>query len=262
MRKVPKLGANLCVFLLFFERGKGVFVMKFLLRYVLLCVLLFGVGQVAEAQKRKKSNSSKKKKKGKKGKKRSKSSRKKKKGKKGKLSKKERKADLKKWKKKLKKVKPLQYKKLMKEYTSLKKQVQKSKESVAECESNSAKNAKLVGDYQKQITTLRKEKKAGATQAGGQGLRSPSLKGTTFRIQIGNYAQINLSQFAGQSNFNVEQDGNTQKFTVGLFKSYREADTLKKYLRKMGVKDAWVVAYQDGKRVNLRDVVTQAVGGK
>jgi len=32
-----------------------------------------------------------------------------------------------------------------------------------------------------------------------------------------------------------------------------EADNFKDYLREMGVKDAWVVCYKNGKRVALKD---------
>ena len=34
-----------------------------------------------------------------------------------------------------------------------------------------------------------------------------------------------------------------------------EADTFKKYLREMGVKDAWIVSFKDGQRVPIKDVL-------
>ncbi len=37
-----------------------------------------------------------------------------------------------------------------------------------------------------------------------------------------------------------------QKFTIGIFRDYWEADKFKKYMREMGVKDAWIVPYKDG----------------
>ena len=33
------------------------------------------------------------------------------------------------------------------------------------------------------------------------------------------------------------------------------SDNFKKYLREMGVSDAWVVAYKDGNRVELKDAL-------
>ncbi len=43
-----------------------------------------------------------------------------------------------------------------------------------------------------------------------------------------------------------------QKITIGILQhDYREADTFKKYMREMGVKDAWIVLYKDGVRVEI-----------
>ena len=39
------------------------------------------------------------------------------------------------------------------------------------------------------------------------------------------------------------------------FPTEKQADTFKKYLREMGVKGAWIVAYKDGKRVPIKDVL-------
>ena len=45
------------------------------------------------------------------------------------------------------------------------------------------------------------------------------------------------------------------KYTIGVFKDYWEADTFKKYVREMGVRDAWIVSYRDGQRVDIKDVL-------
>ena len=45
------------------------------------------------------------------------------------------------------------------------------------------------------------------------------------------------------------------RYTLGEFRDYWEADKFKKYLREMGVKDAWIVPYKDGKRVPIKDVL-------
>ncbi|MGI9543756.1 MAG: Ezrin/radixin/moesin family protein, partial [Cyclobacteriaceae bacterium] len=52
----------------------------------------------------------------------------------------------------------------------------------------------------------------------------------------------------------VDSDG-TQRYTLGNFKDYWQADKFKKYLREMGVKDAWIVPYKDGRRVPMKDVL-------
>ena len=52
----------------------------------------------------------------------------------------------------------------------------------------------------------------------------------------------------------MDADG-TKKYTLGFFGDYWEAENFKKYLREMGVKDAWIVAYKNGSRVELKDVL-------
>jgi hypothetical protein len=53
-----------------------------------------------------------------------------------------------------------------------------------------------------------------------------------------------------------------QRITIGIFRDYWEADTFKKYMRDMGVKEAWIVPYKDGVRVELKDVLDAAVAEK
>jgi|GEM_PF-228221 len=85
-------------------------------------------------------------------------------------------------------------------------------------------------------------------------------KGVLFKVQIGYFRNKDLSKyFENTKNFSgdVETDG-SKKYTLGAFTNYWEADNFKKYLREMGVRDAWTVAYRDGKRVPLRDVLEGA----
>jgi len=89
-------------------------------------------------------------------------------------------------------------------------------------------------------------------------------KGVQFKVQIGAYRNRDLTKyFANNKNFSgeVESDG-TKKYTLGQFVNYWEADNFKKYLREMGVKDAWTVAYRDGARVPLRDVLEGATAAQ
>jgi len=57
------------------------------------------------------------------------------------------------------------------------------------------------------------------------------------------------------------QDG-VNAYTIGLFRDYWEADTFKKYMREMGVKDAWIVPFKDGQRVDIKDVLEGVVNEK
>jgi hypothetical protein len=40
-----------------------------------------------------------------------------------------------------------------------------------------------------------------------------------------------------------------------VFTDYWEADTFKKYMREMGVSDAWIISYRDGVRVPIKEVL-------
>jgi hypothetical protein len=89
-------------------------------------------------------------------------------------------------------------------------------------------------------------------------------KGVVFKVQIGAFKNKNLSKyFDNNPNFGGEaKDNEPQKLTIGIFRDYWEADTFKKYMREMGVKDAWIVPYQDGQRVEIKDVLEGVVADK
>jgi len=89
-------------------------------------------------------------------------------------------------------------------------------------------------------------------------------KGVVFKVQIGAFKNKNLAKyFDNNPNFGGEaKDGEPQKLTIGIFRDYWEADTFKKYMREMGVKDAWIVPYKEGQRVEIKDVLEGVVGDK
>src|SRR5687768_5345192 len=89
-------------------------------------------------------------------------------------------------------------------------------------------------------------------------------KGVVFKVQIGAFKNKNLAKyFENNPNFGGEaKDNEPQKLTIGIFRDYWEADTFKKYMREMGVKDAWIVPYQDGQRVEIKDVLEGVVSDK
>jgi hypothetical protein len=89
-------------------------------------------------------------------------------------------------------------------------------------------------------------------------------KGVVFKVQIGAFKNKDLAKyFENNTNFGGEaKDGEPQKLTIGIFRDYWEADTFKKYMREMGVKDAWIVPYKDGQRVEIKDVLEGVVSEK
>jgi len=89
-------------------------------------------------------------------------------------------------------------------------------------------------------------------------------KGVVFKVQIGAFKNKDLAKyFENNPNFGGEvKEGEPQKITIGIFRDYWEADTFKKYMREMGVKDAWIVPYKDGQRVEIKDVLEGVVSEK
>ncbi len=89
-------------------------------------------------------------------------------------------------------------------------------------------------------------------------------KGVVFKVPIGAFKNKDLSKyFDNNPNFGGEAtDTGEQKFTIEIFRDYWEADKFKKYMREMGVKDAWIVPYKDGQRVEIKDVLEGVVSDK
>jgi TolA-binding protein len=89
-------------------------------------------------------------------------------------------------------------------------------------------------------------------------------RGVVFKVQIGAFKNKDLAKyFDNNPNFGGEaKDGEPQKLTIGIFRDYWEADTFKKYMREMGVKDAWIVPYKDGERVEIKDVLEGVIADK
>lgn len=89
-------------------------------------------------------------------------------------------------------------------------------------------------------------------------------KGVVFKVQIGAFKNKDLSKyFENNPNFGGEAtEKGEQRFTIGVFRDYWEADKFKKYMREMGVKDAWIVPFKDGQRVEIKDVLEGVVSEK
>lgn len=86
-------------------------------------------------------------------------------------------------------------------------------------------------------------------------------QGLVFRVQIGAWKNQDLAAYDTSENFRDENGPeNMQMYTLGNFRDYWEADKFKKYLRKMGVRDAWIVPYENGERRPIKDVLEQLRG--
>jgi hypothetical protein len=128
----------------------------------------------------------------------------------------------------------------------------------------SDKNAKIA-ELEDQIASMRGELTSAKTELAN--LKANPVvnpmdfsKGVVFKVQVGAFKNKDLSKyFDNNPNFGGEAAGKDaaepQRITIGIFRDYWEADTFKKYMRDMGVKDAWIVPYRDGARVEIKDVM-------
>jgi vacuolar-type H+-ATPase subunit I/STV1 len=81
-------------------------------------------------------------------------------------------------------------------------------------------------------------------------------KGLVFKVQVGdvNQSKLNAEVFQGTDSYTVEKDEDGKlKYTIGYFRDYKESEDFKKYLRKIGISSAWIVAYKDGKKQGMKE---------
>ncbi|TAG54716.1 MAG: Ezrin/radixin/moesin family protein [Cytophagales bacterium] len=173
--------------------------------------------------------------------------------------------DKKEWEKKKKELDPMELKRILEENTSLKSDLAAKKNSISELETVNAQKSEELAKTKEEFTNYKNSintataPERNATDATTTTPEKKELltKGVIFKVQIGAFKNKDLRKyFENNKNFSgdVDDDG-VKKYTLGYFNDYWEAETFKKYLREMGVKDAWIVPYKNGKRVNIRDVL-------
>ena len=177
------------------------------------------------------------------------------------------KKEKKEWKKKLKKTSPEHFKRMYDENASLKSEVSSIQGQLSSLQASvgekDAKIAELTERNRKMEAQVNAAKKAIAKakqESAAQPVASMTPvneDGVIFKVQIGAFRNKDLSKyFDNNENFGGETNSDgVQKITLGTFRDYWEADTFKKYLREMGVNDAWIVPYKDGTRVAMKDVL-------
>jgi TolA-binding protein len=181
------------------------------------------------------------------------------------------KQEKKEWKKKAKEFakNPANLKQLTEDKSAAEGQVSSLNQKVTQLQSNiSDKDAKIT-ELEDQLSQIRAQlttTKAELAQLKETPVVNPMdfSKGVVFKVQVGAFKNKDLAKyFDNNPNLGGEaNEGEPQKITIGIFRDYWEADTFKKYMREMGVKDAWIVPYRDGQRVEIKDVLEGVVGDK
>ena len=184
------------------------------------------------------------------------------------------KQEKKEWKKKAKEFakNPANLKQLTEDKASADGQVSTLNTQVKQLQSSNSDKDARIAELEDQLSQSRGELTTARAEI-AQLKQAPAVinpmdfsKGVIFKVQIGAFKNKDLSKyFDNNPNFGGEAAGGEkaeQKLTIGVFRDYWEADTFKKYMRDMGVKDAWIVPYRDGQRVEIKDVLEGVVGDK
>lgn len=181
------------------------------------------------------------------------------------------------WKKRLKSLDPLKLRDMYEELNQLRAETSAQKGKVDKFADERQKLVQQIAERQAEVdaaqqqlaqlkqTQMAKEQEMKDAAAAKGGINKPNddyTKGIVFKVQVGAFKQKDLASFLNQGNFWEEDDqGGSKRFTVGMFRDYWAADTFKKYLRQMGVADAWIVAYKDNARAEMRDVLQEVSAG-
>ena len=161
------------------------------------------------------------------------------------------------------------FKNLVEENSSMKSQINNSRSQISNLQSQIADKDAQISDLQAQNRKLGSDvstAQAAARKAQADAAARPAAtgdwdKGVVFRVQIGAFENAaDMEEFnEGGEEFNAEKSDGMQKVTLGNFRDYWVADKFKKSLRQMGVKDAWIVPFKDGQRVDIKDVLEGVV---
>lgn len=149
-------------------------------------------------------------------------------------------------------------------YEQMKNQMQEAK-----MQSDSIKN-KLEdaqedsSDMEEEIEALKKQQEENRLliqqleeQTQGTPKKAIPDEGIFFSVQIGAYHKRDISHLLKENEAELsveESDKGLKKYLIGGYQIYEEASKARLNLRKLGFKDAWIVAYKDGIRVDISQV--------
>lgn len=181
------------------------------------------------------------------------------------------KQEKKEWKKKAKEYakNPANLKQFTEEKQSAENQVNTLNRRITEMQSAMSNKDARIAELEDQLSQLRgqlAQARAEIQQLKENPVVNPMdfSRGIVFKVQVGAFRNKDLSKyFDNNPNFGGEvRENEPQRITIGIFRDYWEADQFKKYMREMGVKDAWIVPYKDGQRTDIKEVLEGVIADK
>jgi hypothetical protein len=177
------------------------------------------------------------------------------------------KKELKFWKNKKKSLDPLTFKMWSETVPVMGGEIEGMKRQLSSISENLSDKDKQNATLQAELQELQSNPKKGGSKSeegskgnsgSGNSEGGSYSKGLIFKVQIRYAGDDNPVTNANSNNFGVEQVDGKYKYTLGYFRDYWEANNFKKYLRSMGLNDAWIVAYKDNERQKIEDVLSPA----
>jgi hypothetical protein len=181
------------------------------------------------------------------------------------------KAELKELKKRKKDMDPLVFKDIFEERNKLKGEFGNLERQVKNVGGILANKDKEIDELKRVLDSLRQNAAkvsanntvdpvyggGNSSSGGGTTANEDYTQGLVFKVQVGDVSEAKLNGEIFQNTeekYAVEKDEDGKlKYTLGHFRDYVEANDFKTNLRKIGVKVAWIVAYKNGKRQNMKD---------
>jgi hypothetical protein len=87
---------------------------------------------------------------------------------------------------------------------------------------------------------------------------SPYYTGVFFEVQIGAFEHFDLTDYKEDLvKMNIDKTEQVDQYTLGKFRDLDRALAFRKDIQRIGIKDAFVIAKVDGRRVSVREALAE-----
>ncbi len=118
-----------------------------------------------------------------------------------------------------------------------------------EAQKRLAAEEKAIADQE--IAELKGQMDDSLGMVGPEAMMFQTPDGLTFKVQLGSYIKFNSSTFMGEmKTLSMEKTGSQSKYLIGFFDSFENAKACEQNFKRLGIRDAWLVPYLNGKRVS------------
>lgn len=111
---------------------------------------------------------------------------------------------------------------------------------------------RMVENYKSEIERTRAAMEATRSQA-----KNDVTPGIIFRVQVGAFQKFDMNRYLQETGETLtgENGEALNKYMMGKFRDYQQAQNFRDDIRRLGIKDAWVVAFRDGVRIDIKQAL-------